>query len=74
TYQGFTGRHACQVDYAVGWFVNNEECSESGSTVQKTLIGRFWAAPFQPWLGHTITLEMYVHRNGNAWGENVSSD
>ncbi|MCU1509482.1 MAG: hypothetical protein JWQ12_1747 [Glaciihabitans sp.] len=37
TYRGYQGSHHCVVDYAVGMVVTLRECSESGSTSERTL-------------------------------------
>ncbi len=45
-YLGFTGSHYCQVDYAVGFSIQPQNCYDTGSTASRTIVQQWLVSPF----------------------------
>lgn len=69
SYAGYKGTHYCVVDYAVGYSITKNWCSDGGSLAQRTLQMSWHFSVFVNGgpISWSETYTMYVNRSGAIW-------
>lgn len=65
-YRGRTGSHHCNVNYAVGFGLSLQNCSESGSNTQRNMYQSWYVSPLKVGVGWSAGSTIYLHRAGHT--------
>ena len=68
-YRGYQGTHHCEVNWAVGYIVEEKACSESGTNAQRDLYVKWHisAIPSAGFVNWDESHTMHVNKTGRIW-------